>query len=121
MIYSTPWQLFPSDGQYQECHSFLDENRFEWKIARVQNGFFVAYFGDDYFKDKYFDISLSGRDTVILNTGCFFIQDDSFETYYHFREILKTGYTDDIWETIEELIIERLKNNPEILECERRA
>lgn len=48
MIYSMPIEKFPNTEQYQECHTYQDENDFDWKIARVQNGFFVAYFGDPY-------------------------------------------------------------------------
>ena len=116
MIYSTPKELFPELNNAIESHSFFDENSFEWKIARVQNGFFVAYFGDDYFKESYFDLS----GLIIKNTGCFFVQDTSFDAYYHFREILQSGYTDDIWESIEELLTERFLHSPDILECERR-
>jgi len=42
MIYSTEIEKFPKAKQCLECHSCQDENDFEWKIARVKNGFFIA-------------------------------------------------------------------------------
>ena len=81
MIYSTEIEKFPNAEQYLECHSYQDENDFEWKIARVQNGFFVAYFGDSYFKETYFDLEVNGKNKLLANSGCFFIQDESFETF----------------------------------------
>lgn len=118
MIYSTDITNFPSEKQYIECHSYKDENRFEWKIARVQNGFFVAYFGDSYFKDKYLDLDVNGIQMLITNTGCFFVNDTSFETFYEFREILKNGYTDDIWDSIADLLSERLSHDARLTDSE---
>lgn len=118
MIYSMPIEKFPNTEQYQECHTYQDENDFDWKIARVQNGFFVAYFGDPYFKDKYFDLEVNGKSKLLLNSGCFFIQDTDFDTFYEFRTILKEGWTDDIWESIGEFLSERLENDDGLMECE---
>lgn len=121
MIYSTEIKDFPKEADYYELLSYKDENDFEWKIARVKNGFFIAYFGDSYFKDSEFDIELKyGKTVFIKNTGCFFIQNSEFEVFYEFRNIIKTGWTDDIWESIEDFLKERLLNNPElIMECEK--
>lgn len=118
MIYSTPIERFPNSDQCQECHTYQDENSFDWKIARVQNGFFVAYFGDPYFKDKYFDLEVNGKSKLLLNSGCFFIQDTDFDTFYEFRNILKKGWTDDIWESIGEFLSERLSLDDGLQECE---
>lgn len=121
MIYSTEIEKFPNEEQYLECHSYQDEDNFEWKIARVQNGFFVAYFGDPYFKDKYFDFDQIGetKERLLLNnTGCFFIQNTEFETFYEFRTILKEGWTDDIWDSIGEFLAERLNHDSGLMECE---
>ena len=118
MIYSTEIEKFPNAEQYQECYTYQDENHFDWKIARVQNGFFVAYFGDSYFKDKYFDLEVNGKGKLLLNSGCFFIQDTDFDTFYEFRTILKEGWTDDIWESIGEFLSERLENDDGLMECE---
>ena len=122
MIYSVEQEKFPKEGQYVECHSYNDENEFEWKIARVENGFFVGYFGDAYFKDKYFDFDseeLGGAKRILLNnTGCFFIKDTEFETFYEFRNILTNGDTDDIWDCIGEFFAERLTHDRGLTECE---
>ncbi len=118
MIYSTEIEKFPNEGQYLEIHSYQDENDFEWKIARVENGFFVAYFGDAYFKDSSFWLEVNDKNLTLKNTGCFFIQNTSFDAFYDFRTILKEGWTDDIWESIGELLTERLVNDAGLMECE---
>lgn len=118
MIYSTPIEKFPNTKQYQECHTYKDENDIAWKIARVENGFFVGYFGDPYFKEKYFYLNINGKSKLLLNSGCFFIQCTDFNTFYEFRTILKKGWTDDIWESIGELLSERLANDDGLMECE---
>ena len=118
MIYSTEIEKFPNSEQYLECHSYQDENNFEWKIARVQNGFFVAYFGDPYFKETYFSLEVNGKHKLLANSGCFFIQDEDFETFYEFRTILKEGWTDDIWDSIGEFLTERLSHDDGLMECE---
>lgn len=118
MIYSTEIEKFPNEEQYLECHSYQDENDFEWKIARVQNGFFVAYFGDPYFKDKYFDLEIKGKGKLLLNSGCFFVQNEDFDVFYEFRTILKEGCTDDVWDSIGEFLTERLTHDDGLMECE---
>lgn len=118
MIYSTEIEKFPNAEQYLECHSYQDENDFEWKIARVKNGFFVAYFGDPYFKETYFSLEVNGKHMLLANSGCFFIQDEDFDTFYEFRTILKEGWTDDIWDSIGEFLTERLTDDDGLMECE---
>ncbi len=118
MIYSTEIEEFPSDEQHLECHTYKDENDFDWKIARVQNGFFLAYFGDVYFKDKYFDLEVNNEHVLLLNSGCFFIQSSEFDVFYEFRTILKEGWTDDIWDSVGEFLAERLSQNDGLMKCE---
>jgi len=118
MIYSTEIEKFPNEGQYLECHSYQDENDFEWKMARVQNGFFVAYFGASYFKENYFSLEVNGKYKLLANSGCFFIQDEGFETFYEFRTIMKEGWTDDIWDSIGKFLTERLTYDDRLMECE---
>lgn len=122
MIYSMNKSVFPKENQYSECHSYKDENDFEWKIARVKNGFFVGYFGDTYFSPTTFEIRQDDTDNDyyfrIKNTNCFFIQNVEFETFYEFRNILKTGWTDDIFESIEILLNERFLLDKGLMECE---
>ena len=118
MIYSVDKSLFPSDTQSLELHSYLDENGFEWKISRVDNGFFLIYLGHDYFKESTFDIEIEDESFFIKNTGCFFIQDESFDTFYHFIKLLIDGFTDEIWDSIEEFITDRIKYGGGITEYE---
>ena len=118
MIYSFEIKDFPKSGQYTERIAYKDENDYDWVIARVKNGFFVAYYGHEYFKEKHFSLTIKGKDILINNTGCFFIQDANFDTFYEFRNVLKNGFTDDIWDVIGDLITERLQNDRGLLACE---
>ncbi len=118
MIYSTEISAFPTEGKYSECFSYMDENDFEWKIARVENGFFAAYFGSDYFKHSRFDLEVHGKRILVKNSGCFFVQNTGFDTFYEFREIVKSGWTDTIWECIVEMLEERLSHDSGLTECE---
>lgn len=118
MIYSFKIEDFPEGDKVKECNYYQDQNDFVWKIARVENGFFVGYFGDDYFKDKYFDLIVNGENKLIMNSGCFFIQDTDFDTFYEFRVILSLGFTDEIWDSIGEFITERLTHDNGLTECE---
>lgn len=118
MIYSFEIKDFPKSGQYTERLTYKDENDCEWVIARVENGFFVAYFGHEYFKEKYFSLEVHGESLMIVNTGCFFVQNTDFDAFYDFREILTNGFTDDIWEAIGDFITERLKQDSGLVACE---
>lgn len=119
MIYCIPTENYPKENQFLEELSYKDENDFEWKVARVNNGFIIKYFGDEYFKDSTFEIELkSGNWVRVKNTNCIFFENVEFETFYHIRELLKKGYTDEIWESITDLFKERFENCVDILECE---
>jgi len=119
MIYCLSPELYPNAEQIIEEICYQDENQFEWKIARVKNGFFVKYFGGLYFKDPYFSCELkSGKYILVNNTNCIFIQDCSFEIFAEVRNVIKTGYTDDIWETFQEMFEGRLNHDIGMLESE---
>ena len=119
MIYCLSPSDYPTIDKQIEELIYIDENGFEWKIARVKNGFFVKYFGDDYFRESYFNCELpNGKTILINNTNCIFIQDTDFETFAEMRTILKNGYTDDIWETFEEMLEERFLHDLSLLESE---
>lgn len=119
MIYCIPFENYPNEGQFIEQSRYFDQNGFEWNIARVQNGFMVRFFGDLYFKEKYFICELSmGITITVKNTNCIFFKDGSFETFCEVRNILKEGYTDDIWEAFQEFFKERFECCIDILECE---
>lgn len=120
MIYCVDPSLYPTpDRPAKEEVSYADENGFTWKIARIENGFFVRFFGDAYFQYKHFDCELhSGAHVRVRNTGCVFIQSPDFEEFAAVRTVLKNGYTDDIWEIFEDLFTERLNNDPGLIESE---
>lgn len=118
MIYSIEIEKFPEKGQYTECTSYSDENGYEWKIAVVESGFFFAYFGGSYFKDTYFSTNPNGKHVLLMNSGCFYFDTKDHEVFYHLRSTVQNGWTDDIWETISELLEERLEHDPGLTECE---
>lgn len=118
MIYSTVIDKFPKPDQSLEEISYRDKNDFEWKISRIKSGFFFAYFGRSYFKHPRFEIEVNGRHFQIVNTGCFYVEDTGLEAFCNVRDILMSGWTDAIWETIEELLTERLKQDPGLMDCE---
>jgi hypothetical protein len=119
MIYCLEPELYPKEGRYFEESVYKDENEFEWRIARVENGFFLRYFGDNYFSPEKFVIDIEGEELIkIKNTKCIFVQDANFETFYHFRNFLKNGWTDEIWEFFGDLFNERFENNKDILKSE---
>lgn len=119
MIYAIPIEKYPKEGQFIEELKYHDENDFEWRLARVMNGVMIRYFGDSYFKENTFECELNTGETIrVKNTNCIFVQDETFDTFFNIRNILKTGYTDDIWETLEELFTERLNQDKGLLESE---
>ena len=118
MIYSTELDKFPNEEKSKEINSYKDENGMVWKIALVDNGFFVAYYGIPYFKETYFHFEIEDKPVFIKNTGCFFIQSIDFDIFCDFRDILKNENTDDIWDSIGEFIAERLENDNGLMACE---
>jgi hypothetical protein len=119
MIYCLNTDLFPNTDQSVEEIIYLDKNDFQWKISRVENGFFVKYLGDPYFIEKYFTCNLTtGEHITINNTNCIFIQDINFETFVEIRNLIKDNYTDDIWEVIQEMFEQRFEHDKSFLESE---
>lgn len=117
MIYALPESDYPK--KTIEEISYKDENDFEWKIARTRKGFYVRYYGHGYFKENMFSCSLSDGTCVnVKNTNCIFFKDTSFDAFVEMREILKCGYTDEIWESLEEFFTERFEHDKRLLECE---
>jgi hypothetical protein len=122
MIYAVSPEIYPKEGQFIEELKYKDENDFEWRIARIENGFMVRYFGDPYFKDSTFECELKNGEWVrVKNTGCIFFQNSDFDTFCEVRNILKLGYTDDIWETFNDLFTERLEHDRGLLASEHLA
>lgn len=118
MIYLVNSELYPKEGMFIEEHFYTDENGFEWKIARVENGFFAQYLGVSYFYDRFFNIEVGNKIFKVFNTNNIFFQDASFETFYYFRDILKNGFTDEIWECIHELLEARFMCDSSMLSSE---
>lgn len=119
MIYCIPFDNYPKEGQFLEELIYRDENEQEWRIARVVNGFMVRYFGCEYFKENSFHCELtSGKTIVVKNTNCIFFQDADFETFCHMRDILKNGFTDEIWESLEGFFTERFEHDLGMIESE---
>lgn len=119
MIYCVPIEIYPEEGMFIEELKYKDENDFEWRIARVENGFMVRFFGDKYFKEETIECWLPNGSCVrIKNTNCIFFKDSDFDTFCEVRNILKNGFTDDIWDVFTELFCERFTHNLEILESE---
>jgi len=111
--------MYPISKMLIEEISYKDENDFLWKIARVENGFFVKYFGDSYFKYNVFECDLkSGFNIKVNNTNCIFINDTDFETFAEVRNVIKIGYTDEIWEVFQEMFEERFEHDLSMLESE---
>lgn len=119
MIYCVDPKLWPTGDDLVELISYRDENDFEWQMARLKDSFMVRYCGVDYFKEGKFYIELPmGRSKVVKNTNCILFKDGSFDCFVEVRNVLKIGYTDEIWETFEELFQERFLHSDEILESE---
>lgn len=119
MIYSAEIKDFPDSEKSSEISVYNDQNGTEWRFAMVKNGFFIGYFGDDYFKEKEFEIDDGDKIHYINNTGCFFVKTLDFDVYYEFRNIVNEGFTDDIWEAIEEFIQLRFELSGVIMTCEK--
>ena len=120
MIYCIPIENYPDKNQVVEEIIYKDENQLEWRIARVKNGFIVKYFGHQYFKENRFNIETeNGKSFQINNTNCIFFNDTTLDGFMHVRNILKKGYTDDIWETFENLFTLRFNLDSGILDSER--
>ena len=119
MIYCLPIEQYPKEGEFIEELSCKDENHCDWKIARIKNGFIIRYFDFEYFLEKRFHCELTNGQTVtILNTNCIFIQDTDFDTFCLVRDVIKNGFTDEIWDTFEEMFTERFEHDKGLLACE---
>jgi len=118
MIYCVNPNTYPTKGKYIEESSHVDLNDFEWRIARVENGFFVKFFGDSYFSDNTFRIRTLDKEFMIKNTNCIWVQNPNFGTYCDFRDMIRDEYTDDIWEGIADLLSERFQHDKRILKTE---
>jgi len=119
MVYCLPIEDYSRKDNFIEELKYEDKNDFEWVIGRLQNGFMVKYLGDDYFKEEIFYCEVSNGESIkIKNTGCLFFNSNDFELFCDIRDIIKIGWTDDIWGTFQELLVMRFEGDRSILECE---
>lgn len=118
MIYCVPLDQYPNSPIEELVYH--DENELEWRISRVENGFYVRYFGPEYFKEDRFECQLSnGTIVVIRNTNCIQFKAADFDTFCIIRDILKDGFTDDIWDVFQDSFTERFEHDLTILESEK--
>jgi hypothetical protein len=119
MIYCVQEFLYPSSEKSVEELVYNDENGFEWRISRILNGFIIRYFGDPYFRENIFECENSKGECIkVKNTNCIFVQDDDFETFAEFREVILRGCTDEIWGFIRDLLQERFEYDTGLLDSE---
>ncbi len=111
--------MYPDKEHCIEELTYKDQNDFEWKIARVKNGFMVKFCGDMYFKDTVFVAVLDdGKHVQVKNTNCIFFQNTDVEVFCDVRDVIIGKWTDDIWELITEFFAERLNVINELIESE---
>ncbi len=118
MIHCLNKKKYPTRDQSIGESVHYDMNGLGWHISRVLNGFFVRFTGDEYFIEDTFICRVNGADIWIRNTNCLFINDQRFEAFDTFRQIIKNGYTDEIWETIAGIFEDRLNKSTELLPSE---
>jgi hypothetical protein len=119
LIYAVSSDLYPKEGQFIEEIIYKDENDFEWRIARIENGFIVKYFGDPYFLDSTFECELSNGEWIsIPNSNCIFFNNPDFDVFCNVRDIIKNGYTDYIQEVFTDLFTERFEHDMSLMASE---
>ena len=123
MFYSVDISSFPLGNEI--INTYRDQNDLEWKIATVDDGIYIGYFGDEHFKDTYLEVKFLNTNAILTNTGCFFIgkkdlkdDDQMFEVFVENRDMIKENYTDDIWEMISQEVSDRISKTGIILDCE---
>lgn len=119
MIYSVYNEIAELTTIPIERITYNDQNGFKWEIIREEDGFYIVYNGDKYFMQEIMVIELpDGSFQKVKNHGCFHVKDSDFETFCHVRDILKNGYTDEIWDIIEELLEERFIHDRSLIDSE---
>jgi len=108
MIYSLSKEGFP---EKEQCHEYNDQDGVLWKLAVVDNGFILGYFGDDYFAPKYFFINFNLWGRMINNSKCFFFNSKELDLFINIRTIIQDGSTNQIWQVIQSLIQTRLEED----------
>ena len=96
-----------------------DQNQFAWKITHNQNGIFITFMADAYFKETYFTCKIQNNESVsIINTNYIHIKNSSDAMLNSISNIITQNYTDEIWEIITSMFVNRLTHNKELLTTE---
>lgn len=115
-----PIDEYPQKEDVVEIIFYKDENEFDWKITRTANGLYVQYLGDKYFMDTSFGVvNKQGEYYRIINTNLIFFNVTDFDEFCKIRDNLKDGFTDDIWEYIEDCFQKRIDMNDRIWDYEK--
>ena len=123
MIYCLDEEYYPSKEESIEVISYFDGNDFEWRISRTEEGFFVKYFGWEYFAPKTFNFYLKTNKIEkflnIKNTNCIFVKDIEFDSFYDFVSTVKqSSDSDTVFELIEEMFKKRFVSGSLLLQSE---
>lgn len=112
MIFFIDPKDYPAPNVTIEEVQYTDQNGFSWLVARIVDGTVIHYTGDKYFSDKFLEVECAHGFIRVKNTGCIFVKDISFGVFYELREILKSGYTDEIWDAFSQIFSTRLSIDP---------
>lgn len=103
MIYCLNPKFFPLNENANRVLKELDLNEQEWRISSIDRGVFLSYNGDSYFKESrivFDDPYNEYRQLQINNTNCIVFKDVDFDLLGGIINLVKTNFTDDIWEEL---------------------
>jgi hypothetical protein len=113
MIYSIPKSEFPKSISA----SLRDLNDFSWEVAQDEKGFYIQFKGPLFFQDTYLTANASMGYHLINNTGTFFFP-KGHQDILQIKYCITANFTDEIWECLESIFCERLKENLTLLPSE---
>ena len=118
MIQCVPHNSYPTDNIIEQV-TIEDLNGFEWEVAQVDNGYFIIFKGDPYFSESNFMCLMPDNSYIrINNTNCLFFNNTDYQNIQNVCKFITEYWTDDIWEVITDLLIQRLITSPVIHDCE---
>lgn len=126
MIYCITSDISELGADIIETIEWKDENDFSWLVQRIEAGFFISYKGDKYFAPPHFFIELRFNscmgdiaiDMKLKNTCQFFIKSTELDVFAKVRTTVKTNYTDEVWDEIHKMFVDRLQKNLSLLPTE---
>lgn len=113
MIYSIAKSAFPKSISA----SIRDLNDFPWDVAQNEKGFYIQFKGPLFFQDTYLTAQGSMGHHTINNTGTFFFP-KGYQDFLQIKYLITANFTDEIWEYLESIFEERLKDNCTLLPAE---